>query len=180
MSLFKRAKDAAQDAIKEVNKKELKQGVKKVKDKVIIANAKKKLSEFYSDENFAAIKSLIDADMRKLTSPNFAPSRNDLLRGRDAILKNQPAIAELNEFNYFSLQKELKIQEQLFVVYPGATLKSTSAARYEELKQLLSKLESSLITVFKRKHIEEVLNSKIAKNNAEIAAATDLQSLILK
>jgi transcription-repair coupling factor (superfamily II helicase) len=148
--------------------------VKQVINKVFVATSSKSIKDFY--DNYNAVYELIEADKKLLKSPELAPTQNDSLRTRTAVLKNQSAVQILDTLNFFNLYKEYKAQQELLAKFPDSFLKSKKEhAKFEEFKADILELKKEVIAVYQRKHIEVVLSDKISSidQQAKVFANAD-------
>jgi hypothetical protein len=154
---------SADDALKQGKKL-----LKGLKRQVLLKSAIKEMAVFYSEENFNAVKNMIQHDLSIIASPAV---KKDALTSAAAI--------NLEAFNFFDIYAELKTQEILKNKYPEFILTGESqSAKFAELMGSLNTLQSKLSAYASKAGQVAQFNSKLATKNREIKDYNDLISLI--
>jgi hypothetical protein len=145
----------------------------------IVNNSKGKISNFYSNKNFAIIEKLVNEDFQLLRSPEFAPSSNDRMAFRgQASTVNSESLTKLESLHFFDLHKELSSQIALKSEYPSVISNKVTLERFNTLSSQLASLEQEVRTVYNRKHLEAHLNERLSKVSKDITVFKEINHLI--
>lgn len=167
---------SADDALKQGKK--LLKGLKK---QVLLKSVIKEMAAFYSEENFNAVKNMIQHDLSIIASPAVKKDALTSLQQKynKGIATAAAAAINLEAFNFFDIYTELKTQEILKNKYPEFILTGESqSAKFAELMGSLNTLQSKLSAYASNAGQVAQFNSKLAAKNREIKDYDDLISLI--
>jgi len=146
----------------------------------VSGNSKKKISNFYSNKNFAIIEKFVEEDLALLKSPEFAPSSSDrmaFIRGQASTV-NSDLLKKLESLHFFDLYKEVSSQKALKTEYPSVISGKVTLERFNTLSSQLSSLEQEVRTVYNRKHLEAHLNERLSKVSKDITVFKEINHLI--
>jgi len=145
----------------------------------LVNNSKGKISNFYSNKNFAIVEKLVNEDLQLLRSPEFAPSSGDrmALRGQ-ASTANSGLLSKLESLHFFDLNKEVSSQKALKEQYPSIISNKVVLERFNTLSAQLVSLEQEVKTIYNRKHLEAHLNERLSKVSKDITVFKEINHLI--
>jgi len=158
-----------------------------LKDKALLKVSKKVMIEFYSDANFSAIKKMVSSDniilkeatLTTTVSPKVsqAPSVVGLLRRNSAKVDVAPTITpaspelteKLKNLSFFDLYKESEIQKSTVAKFPELLSDEKLKAKYSEFVNMISSLETLVLSTVKSRGLTEVFNTKMRENKLIIS-----------
>jgi len=165
---------------------EAKKLLKNIKRKTLLKSAIKELKVFYSEENFTAIKSMIEHDNRIIATASTptATAKKDPMAALQQKYNRAPATTanssvDINSLNFFDLYEEIKAQEVLYTKYPDYIFTDEAdLAKYKELLTSINQLQSK-VSVYASKHGQTpAFNSALTARNNDIKDYSDIISLI--